>query len=202
MKYRRQIRETTVTLLKAANTAAGQRVFPTRLDAVEPAELPAIGVYTPREAGESLDAAEPTFRNRLDLVIELKVGGGEAPELDGSADDLCEEIEGALLREPAWVGLFGRFPEYTVETDYEQGGSQRTLGQTLRLTCTWDESHEPKVDDLFERLRLRVDLRDPAADPNTGNTVPGSGGEDPYPGGYPGPDGRTEAEAEFEIEQE
>jgi len=205
MLDRQDIRLATVATLAAAQTAAGDRVYPTWiLPYRRELPLPAIGVYTLDEAGEGVDGGIVgafQIRYALKLCIELVVAtpgdAGLEPAarlmLDAQAalDALCEQVTDALLRNPRWYlkadpahpgKLCARFQgverwETTAVLGRVEETDQRTMAAQITATLTYAENYDPVIADDFCRVNLDVDVIDPAADPNIK---------------YPGPDGRIE----------
>jgi hypothetical protein len=207
------IRDTTVAILKAAATAAGDRVYPT---AIVPwrreRPLPAIGVYTLGERSAPLNGGFSgpfQLRQSLELTIECLVElptdatltPDERLRLDTSApiDALCGEVTRALLPNPLWYGAgkpegFDGLEGWAtrIELGRVEDTDRRTAAAIITATPSYMCVAEPTIDDRLEVVGFGVDMIDPAADPNTEGhpTTPPDG----YPGGYPGPDGRIELE--------
>jgi hypothetical protein len=202
MLDRQDIRLATVATLQAAQTDAGNRVYPTWiLPWRRELPLPAIGVYTLDENGEGIDGGIVgafQIRYALKLCIEVVVATPGDPGLEPAArlmldsqaplDALCEQITDALLRNPAWYlqrwngHWCARFQgverwETAIVLGRVEDTDQRTLGAQITATLTYGRNYDPVVTDDFCRVNLDVDVIDPAADPNIK---------------YPGPDGRIE----------
>jgi len=100
MPHQRQlIREAAKTTL-VGKTAAGPRVYETRIVPWRKLELPALAIYT---LDESVDPASSTTAPRelertVDLAIEGAVRQGE--NIDDSIDELALEIERAMHADP------------------------------------------------------------------------------------------------------
>ena len=190
---RQRIRETTVALLKAAGTAAGDRVYPTRLVPWRREQpLPAIGVSTLHERSVPLEAGNSgpfQLRQSLELAIEclveLPTGPALTPAerfaLDAQAplDALCGQVTLALLPNPLWridfEGLEGW--ETRADAGRPEDTDRRTMAATILATINYTCIAEPTIEDYFCAAYFDVDVIDPAADPNLR---------------YPGPDGRIE----------
>jgi hypothetical protein len=207
------IRNTTVAILKAANTAAGDRVYPSPiLPWRRERPLPAIGVYTQGERSTPLNGGMSgpfQLRQSLDLtiecVVELPTDATLTPDdrlrLDTAAplDALCAEVTRALLPNPLWYGAgtvegFDGLEGWAtrIELGRVEDTDRRTAAAIIYAIPTYVCIAEPTIDDRLEVVGILVDMIDPAADPNTTGhpTTPPDG----YPGGYPGPDGRIELE--------
>lgn len=94
---RKLVRDAVVAILKNA-TAAGARVYATRIEPIRKSPLPAIAVYTLSEE------TEPTISNtaprELVRIVKVEVSGfvahSDAIPVDDAMDALAEEIEAAL----------------------------------------------------------------------------------------------------------
>jgi hypothetical protein len=92
---RQAIREAALTLLDGA-TAAGVRVFKTRLAPLRQAELPAIAVYTDEESvsPDSGTSSPRELTRTVTLAVEGWVKANE--DVDDVLDELALEIETAM----------------------------------------------------------------------------------------------------------
>ena len=98
------IRHAVATLLRGANTAAGARVFTTRVDPYRRPELPALAVYTLDESSEVIEGSSPReLKRTLQLAVEAEVA--MAKNVDDVLDDLALQIELALHQDPTWGGV-------------------------------------------------------------------------------------------------
>src|SRR5918912_779283 len=105
MAHQREvIRKAVQGQLLAANTAAQDRVFATRLVPYRRMQLPAFAVYTPEEPVDpaSQRTAPRELKRNLRLVVEAAVNEGAilraAPvqNVDDALDDLALDIERAI----------------------------------------------------------------------------------------------------------
>lgn len=100
---RTQIRQAVVNLLKD-NTAAGSRVYASRVYALDDPKLPALLVFTPQEGMGNPSMQRPRTQQRnLQLVIEgyVKARG----DIDAEADALALEVEQIIGADPTLGGL-------------------------------------------------------------------------------------------------
>jgi hypothetical protein len=104
---RKLIRDAVVAALKAANTSAGQRVYPTRARPNTDVELPVINVYTLSEQTEPETAnSAPRFLLRyVDLVVEAYVKAVD--NVDDVIDAIALEIETAMDADDSFGGAVG-----------------------------------------------------------------------------------------------
>lgn len=210
---RQAIREITIDVLKAARTAADDRIYPTPiLPWRRDRPLPAIGVYTLDERGSPITAGSSNagpfqlhqaLELRIEVLVELATDAtataDERLRLDTCAplDALCEQIERATRRNPNWYlpcdsfdGLDGWATHQELARVDES--DRRTAAAAITATVSYTDIDEPEIEDAFLTARVKVDVIDPACDPNIDGhpTEPPDG----YPGGCPGPDGRIEVE--------
>lgn len=95
---RKLIRQAIVDALKAASTAAGQRVYKSRATPWRTVELPAISVFSAEElVDEGSEESSPRELKRgadfvLDLVLAMPADG----DVDDALDDLAEQVENAI----------------------------------------------------------------------------------------------------------
>ena len=91
---RQQVRDLVVSTLVTAATAAGSRVYSTRIYPM--GTLPTIAVQSSREEiDEDGDTMGAVQMRQLTLIVEGRVKGDEST-IDDVADDLAAEIEVAL----------------------------------------------------------------------------------------------------------
>jgi hypothetical protein len=99
MHKRQQIREAVKTLLIAANTAAGAKVYETRLIPWREVELPAIALYT---MNETIDEANCTVDYlRRTLQLEIVAAARATDNVDDTLDSLALQIETAMIFDAA-----------------------------------------------------------------------------------------------------
>ena len=91
------IRRAAVAAL-VGNTAAEERVYPTRKVPYRGKELPVIAVYTDDEESQDADRAPRELDRNVDLSVEAWVAtsGDPEPNVDDAMDDIALEIEAAL----------------------------------------------------------------------------------------------------------
>lgn len=184
MLERARIRQDAKARLEDANTAAGVRVFASRVTPYGHKELPALAVYTLSDRGTSGDAAQvPEFATVTTLTVEARVAHEEG--WDDALDALCEQVEGALLEDAAFVAQFDKVAAFNTSVTFEDGGEHPLALAVMTFDLAYTVAYQPRVSDALEAVSIGVDAIDPA-DPNLQT---------------PGPDGRVEARAEWPIEQ-
>jgi hypothetical protein len=101
---RKLIRAAIVNALKAADTAAGERVFKSRATPWRTVELPGISVFAAEELvdeGSEESAPRELLRGadfNLDLVVAMPADG----DVDDALDDLAEQVEAAMHADPTF----------------------------------------------------------------------------------------------------
>lgn len=96
---RKAARHAVIDRLKAADTAAGQRVEGSKVTETLPSKLPVINVYTlDDESDPATHANAPRILTRnvkivIEILAEAKAG---APPIDDVLDDIGEQVEIAL----------------------------------------------------------------------------------------------------------
>lgn len=113
---RQSIREAVVALLKDAQTAAGDAVYPTREVPWRSVELPGIAVYCLEEASERL-GSEGNLDRRLVLAIHAVAQLSEG--VDDEIDALSLQVEKAMASDPALRGtaLFSHLAATEISVD-------------------------------------------------------------------------------------
>lgn len=110
MHQRTVIRQAIVDRLQAANTAAGARVYPTRVLPLRKLELPAIAVYTLEEAvdRESVKTAPRELEREAPMVIEAMIAAeSSSVPVDEAMDAIALEIETVMHADPYFGGAAG-----------------------------------------------------------------------------------------------
>lgn len=92
---RREIRAHIVSIIKAGNTTAGNRVYPSRVRAGVGLTFPIVAVYTPRETLECVGVNPREYSRTLELVIEC-LSEDISVEVENKLDILMNEIEGLI----------------------------------------------------------------------------------------------------------
>lgn len=134
--------------------------------------------------------------------------------LDSSADLVGQVASNAvkMARNAIWQAILGLAVDELSEPIGYEGGALVKLDRArlfYRFEFSSDVTYGAEIGrdyaDLValpdaNEMRLRMDMKDPAADPNAPPvTDPALGG---YAGGYPGPDGRIEHEINIDLTTE
>lgn len=138
---RTTIRQAVKNILANAATAAGSRVYDTRLFPAN--SQPAIIVSTPSDTWT--DVTDLTFvdDNLRDLAVDVTATAQSNAQLAEDLDDLCEEIEAAIYGDPYLAGESITFRihrvrlestelSYTLETDPQAGEARMRFVWTYR----------------------------------------------------------------------
>lgn len=133
------------------------------------------------------------------LTVQIVIEGHDDPAVSDKLDVLCSLATHALLTDIRWRELVHRVEDVTTDITLDDQGEMRTAIATIEMAVVYQECAVRDFDDDFRNVRLYVDFIDPPADPNTGPpgtppNVPGG-----YVGGYPGPDGRIELAAQWDV---
>lgn len=161
MLERARIRAQTKALL-LGNTAAGPRVYTSRVTGLTRKQLPAVLIYTPTENGAARGNHLPAFNTTCTLAIEARVA--QADGYDDALDAMCEEIEALTLGNSAFVKEFTGFGGYRTRTGFSEGGDVPFALAIMEIDCQYENIFDPAENpDLpaFKTLDLRVDPSEP-----------------------------------------
>jgi hypothetical protein len=162
---RQQIREA-VTAALLNQTAAGSRVYETRVVPWKKAELPALAVYSLSE--EVLDVSEGTAPRELKRVLRLAVEGAvwEGQNVDDAVDALSSEVEAAMHADPTFgVASVGDAILEGTEIEVSDEGDKLVgfVRWTYRVTYYTMAPGTAAVDD-FKRAGTTYEVGDGASD--------------------------------------
>jgi hypothetical protein len=104
---RKLIRQAVVAALVAANTSAGARVQPTRIEPHKKTQLPAISVYTLSDPVDEDASTQTEEVHELEVEIAGWVAHTDTLSADDAMDDLAEQIESAMTADPYLGGKAG-----------------------------------------------------------------------------------------------
>ena len=184
MLERLRLRNDVVARLVAANTIAGSSVTKDHVDPLAEDECPALGVYTLDENGENeTEGRLPIFKSEITLQIDASVAA--TADWGDRLDNLCEEVEEALLRSPEFLSEFERVTSYRTKITQRPGGEVTVAIASMQIGLIYSNAFEPVVPDAFTNVGIKVDAINPH-DANLGDA---------------GPDGVLEGELELELEQ-
>jgi len=141
-------------------TAAGARVFPTRIIPLRTLELPALAVFVRLEEVD-VDGSQNTAPLELDRTADVVVEGyaQAGQNVDDVLDALSEEVEAALRDDISFGGTAARSILARTELEVvDEGDKLRGLAQwTLRVQYFSAWTGVAAVDDL-ERVGVTWDV--------------------------------------------
>lgn len=185
------------TVRRLAELSAFPRVYDSRLPQLKRELLPALRVYTNSASHQGRSLSIPDFKTTAHLIVQIVCEDITDVTIAERIDVYCELVKNRLLCDGKWLQLFERIATIDLEIDRSVEGEWRLTTATLDFGFEYSCSFEPVVPDWLLAVHMKVDVIDPAADPNTGEPGTPPNVDGGYPGGYPGPDGRIEVEATF-----
>lgn len=178
---RREIRYALRELLLDA-TAAGSRVDANRATPRRAAQLPALSIYTRSESCEAYEAHGSELRT-VRVAIELFTREAAGVLVDDDIDELCEQVETAVMRHPTLnytpvllAAAAGRATTITqVDVAVDERG-ERLAGAariTLDVPYVWEiPEPEPHVVTNLETAGIGYDVTDPEGRIEATDVVP------------------------------
>lgn len=151
LHQRRLIRDAVVAALKAANTSAGERVFPMRDDPWKRIGLPGVAVMTPSETSDDQQSAPRELKRSMRLELQAAVEQSDSVQDD--IDALALELERAMHSDPTFGGTCSDSTLIASSTIVDGMAGSRpvgALGLTYRVTYYTDApaAADVTVDDL------------------------------------------------------
>lgn len=136
---RQLIRDQIVALLKAANTAAGTRVYESRRAPLRDWELPALNVLTGEESvdSESRNTAPRELMRQMTLTIEGYVSAPDSGKVDQTMDDLLAQVEIVMHADRFFGGLCMDSLLTGVETGISETGERRIAAVLITYDVTY-----------------------------------------------------------------
>ena len=161
------IRASTVSVLMAQNTLAGENVELDRVDGVEPGDMPRLIVFSEEEgAGVSSAGGPPAFDMTLTLVVQALVERAARDDVVRDLDTLILQTQLALLEDPVWNRLGGEVATMRVSRTF-RGDADMIVGDgRIQFTLTWRENYETRLGPTLTGVNLNIDTGRPA-DPNS-----------------------------------
>jgi hypothetical protein len=187
------------TVARLAELTVFPRVYDSRLPQMKRELLPAIRVYTVSAGHLGRSISIPDFQTTSHLIIQIICEDVTDAAIAERIDVYCELVKVRLLCDPKWLQLFERVLTIDEEIERNVEGEWRLTTVTMDFGFQYSTSYEPVVPDWLEIVHTKIDVIDPAADPNRGPVGTPPNVEGGYPGGYPGPEGRIEAEFPIEL---
>lgn len=147
MSVRKEIRAAVVSKLKAASTAAGDRVQPSRVHNLYGATLPAISVYTTSQSYTRIGIQPSMYR--VFVTIEVQgITGVVNQDTEDDLDDLTDEIQAALaVDDNLGVAGVSSIDLESAEVELFQTGDRDYAAVVFRIQASYDEEIEPAGED-------------------------------------------------------
>ncbi|MEH6477977.1 MAG: hypothetical protein V7727_19960 [Sneathiella sp.] len=160
MLERMRLRNDVIERLKAADTAVEDQVFRSRINPIPQKDCPAISVYTLSEIGSSDGAAHlPSFNVNLTLKLDVYVAASEC--WDDDLDDLCEQIEVALLQDPEFVKDFSEINSYSTNIQLSDGGELPVAIAAITIGLTYRNKFDPIIPDELKVTAIKTESDGP-----------------------------------------
>ena len=139
---RQQIREAVKAALIGAHgdpvqyaTAAGARVYETRVVPFRRLELPAVAVYSLSETSDDEETAPRVLKRSLQLVVEAAVQQGD--NVDDALDAISAQIETAMHRDPTFGGVASDSTLSSTRLDVYEEGERITGVAVMQYAVTY-----------------------------------------------------------------
>lgn len=159
-----QIRLDVIARLKAAATAAGDRVDDNR-STPQPdrgGTFPALAVYTSSGSREALGPRSAGVFMRTERIqVDGWVTGETDAELARALDELEDQVHQALLGDDEWVNQFEEVGRVTSERGQETSGARRLGAMVVVYEVKWRERWTTAVESSLRLVHVDVDLAPP-----------------------------------------
>jgi len=142
----------------------GERVYCSRLRAIDPTEFPVVCLYAPEShSGEAPSPSmQPQYQPTHQLAVEVRCA--EADGFDAQAAEILDAALDLLLRDQAWLARYKRYPAWTRRQYLERRPEQSFCGEVLTLTVRDGKptAYPPRAPDLAA-IGLTVKVKDQTA---------------------------------------
>jgi hypothetical protein len=182
------IRADVATLLVDAGTAAGARVYDTRvLSWPEDQQFPVLDVWIERSVEEPEGTSGLSYQRTDDLIVEGIVRGSDDADARDRLDTLETQVRRALRRHATWGRQWRRPPTLETGRSYRATDSALLEG-SIRMQWSLTQSgirHDADLDDLeaFEVVNIKTHpvtaAGEPTEDPRAEITITLEGAEMP-----------------------
>lgn len=144
MLERQKLRAQVLEIL-TGRTNAEDKVTSGRITLWDADNLPAINIVTPQERNSGLAASHiPAFDTVLTLNIEISVAATDG--WDNELDDICEQVEDLLLKNPDFLKGYSEIGSYTTNLSYE-AGEMPIATAVMAFDLNYKQSFEPILED-------------------------------------------------------
>ena len=156
------IRQDLVTRLKAANTAAGQRVYDSRKIALDTDEIPCITVYSEGMSESKWAMGAPLYRHTERVGITGIVGGNDDATIAASLDTLEDAILSALATDTEWLGSFETVASVETVKSLDLESNRRLGGVAIKLEVTYSTIYTPNLTGMdLEEIAITTESTNP-----------------------------------------
>jgi len=132
---RKAIRDNIISVLTGLSTT-GARVYQSRVYPLDKSKLPGLCIYTKSEQSTVMTmGADRTIQRVLSVSIEAYVRG--VTGYDNALDDICEEVEIALLADRKRGGLAKDTQVTGFSADYSGDGEQPVATGVITVDVTY-----------------------------------------------------------------
>lgn len=153
---RKLVRKAAVELLKG-KTACGNRVFSTRVSALQPNELPALCVYTETETTSILTESPRVYLHRIELRVEIHAA--ESLLVDDRLDDIAFQVRAAIELDEDLNGYAQRIEYQGTESGWDDEGARPTGALRIRYEVQVEEAIQAPTNlDPFQKAFVQYDL--------------------------------------------
>ncbi|MEP3245106.1 MAG: hypothetical protein ABJN40_13170 [Sneathiella sp.] len=154
MLERTRTRKSVIARLLAANTDAAGRVKDSVVNNVAAEECPLLSVYTLTQNGDGDASHLPAFDTNLNLKIDAYVVASE--DWSDRLDNLCEQVEATLLRNPDFVKEYSGFTSYSTNIQLESDGEKPVASAAIQIGLRFRQEFEPIIPDNLKTTDITV----------------------------------------------
>lgn len=154
MLDRAELRQQLYEILKDKTKAKGN-VFVGKVTPWPETKLPGINITTPSQNGTANGARHiPFFHTTITAQIDVVVRCMD--NYDNEVDEICEEIESLILRNPDLISQFSGVSSYNTEINYSDKGDQPIIWATMSFVFELDNRYEPVITDRLEEIQTTI----------------------------------------------
>lgn len=140
---RKEIRAHVVSLLKAGNTLAGNRIYPSRVRPGINTVYPIIAIYTPKEDANTVGINPHIYERNLELVVEA-ISEDINQDVENRLDDLLNQIEALIDTDETMISDVSEVEYRGSSVDLYNTGEKDTASGIIRYNIRYfTEETEP-----------------------------------------------------------